>query len=109
MVECPECQGTGLEEFKPVTAEVKGLPVAGYKPTQSQAAVDLVSEGKILEERMMRYIDRVADFAAAHEGDPRFAAIGRTQVQLGMMAVFRAVFAPGRVELPEDIGETNAS
>lgn len=82
--------------------EIKGLPVAGYKETQSQAAIDFVSEGKILEERVMRYIDRAAVFAVENQGDPRFAAIGRTQIQLGFMAVFRAVFAPGNVVLPED-------
>lgn len=82
--------------------EIKGLPLPGYKETQSQAAVDLVSEGKHLEERVLRYIDRVAIFAVENQGDPRFAAIGRTEIQLGFMAVARAVFAPGRVALPED-------
>ena len=34
------------------------LPVSGYKP-QSQETIDLVNEGKILEEQVMRYFDKL--------------------------------------------------
>ena len=83
-------------------SEIPGLPLPGYKPTQSCAAVDLVAEGKFLEERVLRYIERVEQFAYDQSGDARFVMIGRSQIQLGFMAVVRGVFAPSRVELPEE-------
>jgi hypothetical protein len=76
------------------------LPVAGYAPTQSGADVALANEGKELEERVLRYIERVQN--KAKSGDARFAAIGRTQIELGFMAVIRAIFNPQRIKLPED-------
>jgi hypothetical protein len=83
------------------------MPVAGYT-AQSQANIDLANEGKQLEERMLRYIERVEKYA---ETDPdtvkigerkRLAAVGRTQMQLGWMMVIRAIFNPQRIKLPED-------
>lgn len=77
----------------------KGLPVAGYRP-QDDEAVALANEGKQLEERVIRWIEKVA----AHDGhDARFAALGKTNVQQGFMWSIRAIFQPGRVELPEDV------
>jgi len=79
--------------------EHEGLPVKGYKKTQSQEDIDLVNEGKILEERVLRYIERIG----AKDGmDPRMAALAKTNVQQGFYWAFRAVFQPGRVDLPED-------
>lgn len=75
------------------------LPVQGYKP-QSQATIDLVNEGKELEERVLRYTEKID--AASPDVDPRWLAIGRTDIQKGFMAVFRAVFQPKRASLPED-------
>ena len=98
--------GKPIVRKKKMTEEVhahKGLPVAGYKPTQSKANVDLVNEGKQIEERVMRYIEKVEAFNIARNGgDPCMSSIGRTQIQLGFMAVFRAVFDPQRITLPED-------
>ncbi len=82
--------------------EITGLPVKGYKPTQSKEAIALANTGKEIEERILRYIEQVEAFAKSNGGDPRFAAIGRTQIQLGFMAVVRAIFNPGRINLPED-------
>lgn len=82
--------------------EIPGLPVKGYRPTQSQAAIDLVNEGKQIEERVLRYIEKTEKFVDDHGGDKRFSAIGRTQIQLGFMAVIRGIFNPGRINLPED-------
>lgn len=81
------------------TPEVKGLPVAGYKPTLSQENIDLVNEGKQLEERVLRYLDKLSDKT---DLDHRFLATGRTDIQKGFMSVFRSVFQPGRCSLPED-------
>lgn len=101
-----------------------GLPVAGYKPTQPQAAIDAVNVFKELEERTLRHIDKLmndgtirerirkaldqedADKAATSKGlvnaDARLLAVGRTQLQGAFMFLCRAVFQPGRVTLPED-------
>ena len=79
--------------------EHKGLPVKGYAPTQSDDAVNLVNEGKQLEERVLRYIDKLNKRQTT-----RFASIGKTEIQLGFMMLYRAVFQPDepRISLPED-------
>lgn len=83
--------------------EHKGLPVEGYKPNQPKENVDLVNEGKRIEERVLRYIEKVEAYNQERSGgDPRMSAVGRTQIQLGFMAVFRSVFTPQRINLPED-------
>lgn len=81
----------------------KPLPVHGYTE-QSQERVDLVNEGKQLEERVLRYIEKVESFIhqSGGKGDPRWLAIGCTDIQKGWMAVFRSVFNPQRTKLPED-------
>lgn len=75
-----------------------GLPVAGYKP-QSDDKVQTVNAFKQDEERIMRKLDALKDSATI---DGRWLAIGRTQLEQAFMAINRAVFQPGRVELPED-------
>lgn len=84
----------------------KGLPVAGYAPTQSQQNIDLVNEGKLLEERVLRYIDKL-DQAGGNGAtfDGRWLATGKTDIQKGFMSVFRSVFQPQRIELPGDHNE----
>lgn len=86
-----------------------GLPLPGYRP-QSPENLALLTEGKLLEERMLRYIDKIVSFgttdpsfgASGRAYDARWLAIGRTHIQLGCMAVYRSVMAPGRATLPED-------
>lgn len=75
-----------------------GLPVAGYRP-QSDTAVDTVNRAKQLEERVLRFLDELADDP---ETDKRWLAIGRTQIEQGFMAANRSVFKPARTKLPED-------
>lgn len=91
---------TGAEKAKD---RIAGLPVAGYKPTQSPEAIAAVNVFKELEERVLRHID---DLTSAPGNPPfadgRFLAVGRTQLQLAFMALNRAIFQPGRVALPED-------
>lgn len=81
----------------PKEGEKAGLPVAGYKQTQSQAKIDIVNEGKILEEKVLRYIDKL-DADKAIDVDKRFLAVGKTDIQKGFMSVFRSVFPPQRIE-----------
>lgn len=91
-------------------AEVAGLPVAGYKPTQSAGAIAFVNELKQAEERALRLLDQL-DMCCIPEAfetpampapDLRWVSIARTDIQKGFMAAARAVFQPGRVALPED-------
>lgn len=79
-------------------AEVPGLPVKGYKPTQPQWKIDLVNENKVLEEQTLRQFDAIAKGAAPGEVDQRWFAIARTQIEQGWMALNRAIFQPGRFE-----------
>lgn len=74
-----------------------GLPVSGYKP-QSDENIALVNEAKELEERVLRFLDRLA---ASGRADGRWFSIGRTAIEQGFMAVNRSVFQPGRVAVPE--------
>jgi hypothetical protein len=77
----------------------EGLPVAGYKP-QSTVAVDAVNQNKQLEERVLRVLDELRD--SGTDIDQRWLAIGRTHLETAFMCINRAIFRPGRVELPED-------
>lgn len=76
-----------------------GLPVAGYK-AQTPEAVALVNENKALEERVLRQIDRMK--ASGTAVDQRMVALSMTGIQEAFMWMNRAVFQPGRVQLPED-------
>lgn len=83
----------------------KALPVKGYAETQSQETIDLVNEGKELEERVLRYFDKVREhigYPPDIQGDPRFLSIAITQIQQGFMASTRSLFNPQRIKLPED-------
>lgn len=74
-----------------------GLPVAGYK-SQPSAAVELVNANKRMEEEGLRMIENLAALGA----DPRWLALGRTQMEFAWMAINRAVFQPERAKLPGD-------
>lgn len=80
------------------------LPVAGYKP-QSPEAVALANEGKELEERYLRWLDKLQAMANRQPDDipidARFLALARTNIQQGAMWAIRSIFQPGRVSLPE--------
>lgn len=76
----------------------KPLPVKGYGP-QSDEAIALANEGKELEERYLRWIDKLEKHP---DTDKRFVAIGRTNIQQGAMWAVRSIFKPARVWLPED-------
>lgn len=79
---------------------IEGLPVEGYRH-QDQEAVDIVNIMKRTEERVLRLLDSMAQPRTGV--DPRWLAIGRTQIEQGFMAVNRAIFKPGRVKLPGDV------
>lgn len=81
-------------------ADHKGLPVAGYQ-TQSEEKVALVNENKILEERLLRQIEKIKNTPGVG-ADPRMLALALTGIQEACMWLNRAVFQPTRVNLPED-------
>lgn len=86
------------------------LPVAGYS-SQSAYNVALANEGKELEERYLRWLDKLAALngppdasgAVPHVVDPRFVALAKTNIQQGAMWAIRSIFQPARVKLPEDV------
>lgn len=75
--------------------DIPGLPVAGYKPTQSRHLVELVDENKILEEKVLRQIDRHKEMGA--ELDQRAIALAYTKMQEAFMWLNRGVFQPQRI------------
>ena len=75
------------------------MPVAGYS-AQSQDNVDLANEGKALEERYLRWLDKLANASAT---DKRCVAEARTCVQTGAMWAVRSIFQPKRINLPDDV------
>lgn len=81
-----------------------GLPVAGYRP-QSRERVDLVNANKAFEETLLCQLDTM-QAAGAQEFDQRWLAVARTNLELGFMALNRAIFRPGRVKLPDDLAES---
>jgi hypothetical protein len=93
-----------------------GLPVAGYAKSVSDEALQLVNEGKGLQERVLRYLDKLTALqnvnGAGHfvsvpkpRYDGRALAIARTHIETAFTFAARAVFQPEgipRIKLPED-------
>lgn len=77
-----------------------GLPVLGYKP-QSDDKVSFVNHNKMMEETILRVLDQLRNDEHGLNPDQRWLAIGRTHIEEGFMAINRAIFRPGRVELPD--------
>lgn len=75
-------------------AKHDGLPVSGYVP-QTQQAVDLVNENKRLEELVLSQLDKMQH---SYGVDPRWLAVGRTQLEQAFMAINRSVFKPERAK-----------
>lgn len=86
--------------------KTEGLPVHGYQP-QDQSAIARVNDMKILEERILRELDVMAQHP---EIDGRWLAIGRTQLEKAFMAINRSIFKPKRFQLhhARDEGERAA-
>ena len=74
------------------------MPVAGYTP-QSQSNVDLANEGKELEERYLRWLEKLA---AHPDTDKRNVAIAKSHVEEAAMRAIRSIFKPQRIKLPSD-------
>lgn len=79
-----------------VKVEVAGLPVKGYRATQPEWKIDLVNQNKVLEEKILRQIDKHALYA---EGiDKRSVQMARGIAEDLFMRLNRAVFQPGRLD-----------
>jgi hypothetical protein len=76
--------------------EHEGLPVEGYRP-QNHSAVETVNGFKRDEEEILQKLDAMAKDPATY--DPRWLAIGRTQLEQAFMAINRSVFKPDRAKL----------
>jgi hypothetical protein len=74
------------------------MPVAGYT-AQPQSNVDLANEGKELEERYLRWLDKLA---AHPDTDKRCVALGVTNMQTAAMWAVRSIFKPQRIKMPGD-------
>ncbi|WCA60264.1 hypothetical protein G6M16_007040 [Agrobacterium tumefaciens] len=79
--------------------DIKGLPVLGYRD-QNEENLDLVNTNKQLEEVILTRLDLLAQL---EDIDKRWLALGRTQIEQGFMAINRAIFKPGRVQI--DVGD----
>lgn len=80
------------------STEHEPLPVKGYVP-QSDENVALANEGKELEERYLRWLDKLM---ARSGSDKRMIALAITNHQTAAMWAIRSIFQPRRVALPED-------
>lgn len=76
-------------------AEHQGLPVAGYQ-SQPRVTVDAVNRNKRKEEEILRIIDELYLWMDPST-DQRWLAIARTHIELGFMAMNRAIFQPKRL------------
>lgn len=81
-----------------MTEKHEGLPVHGYK-AQDALRVAMVNQNKEVEERLLRQLDSITQNP---DYDQRWLSIARTHLEQGFMALNRAIFRPGRVQLPED-------
>lgn len=62
--------------------------ITGYRDL-NQGEIDRMNEGKALAEQVGAWIDGLAGSA-----DPRWLAIGKTQLQQGFMAAIRSIAQP---------------
>lgn len=64
--------------------------IVGYRDLSAQE-INLMNEGKDLAERVGEYLKKLE---LIEEIDPRFLAIGKTDLQKGFMCVIRSIAQP---------------
>lgn len=84
------------------TGSAKGLPVAGYRPTQPPEVIEATNLLKHAEERFYRMVEHNL---AALGADPRDAALAKTYAQIAFSTAVRSLMKPQRIRLPEDDAE----
>lgn len=83
--------------------------VKGYRVLSDEEKA-LANEGKELEERCMRWLDKVANTLGSGPTPPRFdvdaplalLTLGKRSIQQGWMWAIRSIFQPQRISLPGD-------
>lgn len=70
------------------------MPISGYT-SQSEKRVSQVNFNKKLEEECLQTLDLLK---ADADVDPRWLAIGRTQLEQAFMAINRSIFKPTRTQ-----------
>ena len=83
----------------------KGLPVSGYR-AQPDVAVNAVNKNKQIEEKILRLIDDLENEQLGGESfqaDRRWLAIAKTDLEMGFMALNRAIFKPTRITLDDGV------
>ncbi len=83
-----------------MTKKHKPLPVPGYTE-QSPESVAKVKQFKEAEERLLRVLDDLA-VGTMDSRDMRWLSIGRTHMETAFMCIYRSIFKPQRIKLPED-------
>ena len=78
-------------------------PVAGYQPL-TEEKVALVNQNKVLEELVLRQIDRHVRDRSSVEIDQAQVQIARRDIENAFMRLNRAVFQPKRLINSERIG-----
>ena len=72
-------------------------PILGYRH-QPTALIDLVNQNKWMEELLLRRIDSLRAVSI----DERWRGTARFYIEMGFMALNRAILQPERVSLPDD-------
>jgi len=75
--------------------DMKGLPVAGYRATQSSLRLEVVNAGKSLEELASRHAEVLKSYG--DKIDQRDVARGITLIEEGFSRLARAVLRPQRL------------
>ena len=84
--------------------------VKGYTPL-SDLQKEIANEGKLLEERHMRWLERymrwldsleVMSKTTTHGFDQRAISLEKKHIQTGAIWAIRSIFQPQRIKLPED-------
>jgi hypothetical protein len=71
--------------------------IKGYRPLQPEM-IELANKNKLIEELVLRQLDQHLRAHDSQEIDQRWVALARTHLQMGFMALNRAVFKPARIE-----------
>lgn len=72
-------------------------PIKGYRPLEPEM-IELANQNKLIEEFVLRQVDRHVREHGSQEIDQRWVALARTGLQKAFMDLNRAVFKPTRIE-----------
>lgn len=67
--------------------------IKGYRDLSTDE-IALINEAKVLSDQVGEFIAKISDHLPYPNIDPRWIAIGRTDLQKGFMALIRAIARP---------------